>query len=323
MDDHGRQFDFDDTNQSGFFEQEDDLGDRANHSSTVTESPSPFPGRKQGTPPSELGIVFLSSHIASPTTGSAEKYDSDWDQKNEDKLQKVNIATPIKPTPLLYSAIGSLEDPGNGSYRMLHGGAATNKHFFSSTQLFIPPKLSNSSKYDDAATPATSNQRKKPIENSAKSESNSQRQYEQGQPEDSVPSHNETNLTNTNDAIGTTRSSIKDNTDMSRNQGTNKKVRINDDKLRKSRRKERVVEMFRPSSDAYTPRMGKKEIKYKPAEKRTPVQQMASPLGTLSRPNFRDALRRVSMIIRQHIVKIEKRFEHNYDKFNDSKSFTW
>ena len=56
--------------------------------------------------------------------------------------------------------------------------------------------------------------------------------------------------------------------------------------------------------------MGKKEIKYKPAEMRTPVQQMASPLGTLSRPNFRDALRRVAMIIHQHVVKIEQRFEN-------------
>ena len=72
------------------------------------------------------------------------------------------------------------------------------------------------------------------------------------------------------------------------------------------------IEMFRPSSDAYTPRMGKKEIKYKPAAMRTPVQQMASPLGTLSRPNFRDALRRVAMIIHQHIVKIERRFEQHY-----------
>jgi hypothetical protein len=67
-----------------------------------------------------------------------------------------------------------------------------------------------------------------------------------------------------------------------------------------SRHREKApVEMFRLSSDAYTPRMGKKEIKYKPAAQRTPVQRMASPLGTLSRPNFRDALRRVSMILHE------------------------
>ena len=35
------------------------------------------------------------------------------------------------------------------------------------------------------------------------------------------------------------------------------------------------------------------------------------------RPNFRDALRRVSMIIHQHIVKIEHRFEVSSQKVND------
>ena len=70
------------------------------------------------------------------------------------------------------------------------------------------------------------------------------------------------------------------------------------------------LERFRPSCDAYTPRMEKKKIQYKPAEKRPSLQSMASPMGTLSRPNFRDALRRVSMILHQHITKIERRF-HN------------
>jgi hypothetical protein len=69
------------------------------------------------------------------------------------------------------------------------------------------------------------------------------------------------------------------------------------------------IEMFRPSSDAYTPRIERKHIKYKAAENRTPVQHMSSPMGTLQRPNFRDALRRVAMILHQHIVKIESRFE--------------
>lgn len=77
----------------------------------------------------------------------------------------------------------------------------------------------------------------------------------------------------------------------------------------KARKKSSPTEMFRPSSDAYTPRMGKKVIKYKDPEMRTPVASMASPLGTLQRPNFRDALRRVAMILHQHIVKIEHRFE--------------
>eukprot|EP00536_Pseudo-nitzschia_multiseries_P007736 jgi/Psemu1/296687/fgenesh1_pm.184_\ len=71
--------------------------------------------------------------------------------------------------------------------------------------------------------------------------------------------------------------------------------------------------MFRPSSDAYTPRIERKKIKYKAAEARPSVQQMSSPMGTLQRPNFRDALRRVAMIIQKHIVKIESRFEHQAD----------
>lgn len=86
--------------------------------------------------------------------------------------------------------------------------------------------------------------------------------------------------------------------------GKGKKVSIKKDSVQKQ-----PVEMFRPSCDAYTPRIGKKRIEYRKAEMRTPVQKMASPMGTLSRPNFRDALRRVAMIIHQHIVKIEQRFE--------------
>jgi hypothetical protein len=85
--------------------------------------------------------------------------------------------------------------------------------------------------------------------------------------------------------------------------GKLKKVTIKDVKSRKP------VEMFRPSCDAYTPRMEKKKIKYKPAEMRTPVQKISSTMGTLVRPNFRDALRRVAMILQQHITKIERRFE--------------
>jgi hypothetical protein len=68
-------------------------------------------------------------------------------------------------------------------------------------------------------------------------------------------------------------------------------------------------EIFRPSSDAYTPRVAKKHFKFKPAEMRAPVQSSDQNMGTLSRPNFRDALKRVAMIIKQHIVKIEERFD--------------
>ena len=101
-----------------------------------------------------------------------------------------------------------------------------------------------------------------------------------------------------------------------------KSVTIDDASLQRKQRKiKKPVEMFRPSCDAYTPRMERKKIAYKPAEQRTPVQKMATTMGTLSRPNFRDALRRVAMLLRQHIVKIEERFKMNMDGKNDEGLF--
>ena len=76
-----------------------------------------------------------------------------------------------------------------------------------------------------------------------------------------------------------------------------------------SKKEIRHIELFRPSCDAYTPRMERKQIKYKPAEERASMDSMSTTMGTIQRPNFRDALRRVAMIIQQHIVKIEQRFE--------------
>lgn len=78
-------------------------------------------------------------------------------------------------------------------------------------------------------------------------------------------------------------------------------------KIRNKKRLEQPVELFRPSCDAYTPRMGRKQIKYKPATQRGNID--TSNMGTIQRPNFRDALRRVAMILRKHIIKIEERFE--------------
>lgn len=73
----------------------------------------------------------------------------------------------------------------------------------------------------------------------------------------------------------------------------------------------RQVELFRPSCDAYTPRMGKKVIKHKSVEERQNIDKMANTfgMGTIQKPNVQDALRRVAMILQQHIVKIERRFE--------------
>lgn len=91
---------------------------------------------------------------------------------------------------------------------------------------------------------------------------------------------------------------------------------------RKVQIQKQPVEMFRPSCDAYTPRMGKKSIKFKPAEERTSMGKMAGTMGSLQRPNFRDALRRVSMIIRQHVVKIEERFASDLAMSNKAGLFS-
>lgn len=68
--------------------------------------------------------------------------------------------------------------------------------------------------------------------------------------------------------------------------------------------------IFRPSSDAYTPRINAKTkpLCFKPASQRAP-EAIPTTMGTISRPNFRDALRRVAMILQQHVAKIEHRFE--------------
>ena len=80
------------------------------------------------------------------------------------------------------------------------------------------------------------------------------------------------------------------------------------------------VGVFRPSSDAYTPRMNNREIKFKSAHER-PSTQISSTMGTIQRPNFRDALRRVAIILHQHIVKIETRFSTGVRGVDDTGLF--
>lgn len=95
---------------------------------------------------------------------------------------------------------------------------------------------------------------------------------------------------------------------LRRNTKPDKSVTI-DQSVKKSKRREKKIGVFRPSCDAYTPRMANKPIKYKPAQERTSVEKMSTTMGTIQRPNFRDALRRVAIILHQHITKIEQRFE--------------
>lgn len=117
----------------------------------------------------------------------------------------------------------------------------------------------------------------------------------------------------------TTRSILHKSSRDTKTASAQNKVKITEPKKTKRRGKNVTInkqteEKFLPVSEAFTPRE-KKNIKYKPAEMRTPVLQKEG-MGTLSRPNFRDALRRVAMIIRQHIEKIEHRFQNPNENAN-------
>lgn len=90
---------------------------------------------------------------------------------------------------------------------------------------------------------------------------------------------------------------------------------------RRRKRKEKTINVFRPTGDAYTPRMSGHPLKYKPAQERESVDKMSSTMGTIQRPNFRDALRRVAIILHQHIVKIERRFETGVRGVDDTGLF--
>ena len=126
------------------------------------------------------------------------------------------------------------------------------------------------------------------------------------------------------DAVGEASDANKSDTAERRKRSSKKKNRKKSVKIDTSSTRvipPKPAEMFRPSCDAYTPRMGRKKIEYKPAEHRTPVQKMSGSMGTISRPNFSDALRRVAMIIQQHVVKIEQRFESGVHGADDSGLF--
>jgi Cyclin len=188
--------------------------------------------------------------------------------------------------PVLYSAIGSLEDPKNLGLSWRNDGVSSqtmNKRDF--------PSVVNT-----ASAASGSSRRSKPNASTM-----SRRSSFGGEKDSLAPGDNDADQT---PAMANTRKHAK-------------KVSVSDSaKPKRSKRKE----MFRPSSDAYTPRIDnhKKGIKYKPAETRTPV--MAGSMGTLHRPNYSDALRRVAMIIRQHVVKIETRFEDESSQRRGHKS---
>ncbi len=228
--------------------------------------------------------------------------------------------------PSIYSAIGSLEDPFNSSFKSHADSSGANDKLRKSnyefpsmtTTLLAPQRQGAASKKNRILLEASSEKQAREI---------LEVPLKQPPGDRTLRKHGDRHASKSEDTAATTAKDESNDGAAGTGSGNTrtkggKKVTMDPrtdaamSKLRKPSRKQsshnkNPIEMFRPSSDAYTPRMGKKVIKYKPAAMRTPVQQMASPLGTLSRPNFRDALRRVAMIIHQHIVKIERRFEQH------------
>jgi hypothetical protein len=223
--------------------------------------------------------------------------------------------------PVLYSAIGSLEDPSTNSYGRSNRRPVS-KYEFPSSRLLPPANQMNHGRFTSSTSKTPKSRNTDPAQ---KRENSKQGASETGQQQRvRNGGSNGDRASSSSPAVEKKPSNLKAPasrpSSKKEDDKGNKKVTIvaeGASKPRRVRKKKVPAEMFRPSSDAYTPRMGKKQIKYKPAEMRTPVQQMASPLGTLSRPNFRDALRRVAMIIRQHIIKIERRFESKTLRHDD------
>lgn len=179
--------------------------------------------------------------------------------------------------PLLYSAIGSLEK-NPASARIIKTGGGREFRSSDTTPLLLPPPP------------------KKKKEEGKKMAPRTKRQDGRSTQSERMPT-----------SVLRKSSNRDTNTDS-----VQQRVKISDPKKRSKKQKKVTInqqteERFLPVSEAFTPRE-KKNIKYKPAEERTPVQKIG--MGTLQRPNFRDALRRVAMIIRQHIEKIEHRFEN-------------
>ena len=305
-------------------------------------NPSTPPASLGGTPP--MGPVESSPGIdSSPLLGAPAKMigpSGTGAAKEQDSGNSLSSSPMPQRPAMLYSAIGSLEDPSNQSFQQSrwskkkNQSAATQKYEFTvQTQLLIPPPNLQKKKVTATTTttsPTSSSNRNNATKKSGMSEllgAAAGPKPPPGQAKQDNAAATTSALANTTTTTTTNSSTAEENMELNQqtikasnlklpgqksDKNNNKSVKIaapQDANKKKVKRAAQPKEQFRPSSDAYTPRMGKKEIKYKPAEKRTPVQQMSSGLGTLSRPNFRDALRRVAMILRQHIVKIERRFE--------------
>lgn len=218
--------------------------------------------------------------------------------------------------PFVYSAIGSLENVTQHSF-----GSFQNKVLYLATH-----NKSNKPRNVNACLSDTSKINKRKIKSNSKPQKETAHQSPLNYIHDLSPELNvavadektkeSLDMLKDDNSERSRRKIVKSNSDGALEFVVKKKTR-----RKRSQKKKKVtidengnqvknVELFRPSCDAYTPRMKRgMDIKFKPAEQRGYVKEMAGTMGTIQRPNFQDALRRVAMIIHQHIIKIENRFQ--------------
>ena len=237
------------------------------------------------------------------------------------------------PRPLLYSAIGSLENPNAASL----GSYVKRLSRVDKTGLLPPASALAPSAVTSVANKSKRNAPSNGTKNgSSRQTFNDPNGGKQGSHGDgtiandsqwdkinqAAQAHGTNAVDSEGNAVNSLRNIVQAKSSLRSSQSPKKKKKDKKKRVSYDLKSKKQVEMFRPSCDAYTPRIEKKKIKYKAAENRTPVQTMATTMGTLQRPNFRDALRRVAMIIHQHIVKIERRFESNDARLGGRALFT-
>ncbi|KAL3779301.1 hypothetical protein ACHAWO_006846 [Cyclotella atomus] len=198
-------------------------------------------------------------------------------------------AVPLKPS----ESTDSVADTWSSASSALNGGRRTASQTGDSLHLRLDISTAGEEKVMDGQQPQSNN-----LESSLKKV---------------VRSKSSSNLSS--DALNDRDTSIR------KDKPDNRVTIVEGDKPKRRKRREKKVGVFRPTGDAYTPRMGSRPIKYKPAQERESVDKMSSTMGTIQRPNFRDALRRVAIILHQHIVKIERRFETGVRGVDDTGLF--
>lgn len=304
----------------------------------------PYEYPKLQTPP-KYSTFFPKHHVSSATINTIspnECYGSAASSVSG-SFQKPGIS-PCRP--MLYSAIASFENMSNSSSYLkdMTAKVISMKETSQYTRILIPPvrphrrshsptnnQLENSNSEEKHLTPERSLKtnveeelfHEEPLHDSEKTDVSKAKKHISTLTEQlSYTSLNKLDDHEQNfpksSSLGANLNNLDPSPEMikSKSLTTNEEKQAQRKRIRKSRKsKNRKPEViFCPSSDAYTPLISSssKPLSYVPAADRA-SSAIPTTMGTISRPNFRDALRRVAMILHQHIVKIERRFESDKD----------